>query len=46
MEQKEILKQESFAKTTKKDLEEYYAHVYKCKKCNKYYGDEEEDWEE
>ena len=39
MGKKEILKQENFAKTTKKDLEKYYPYVYKCKKCKKYYGD-------
>jgi len=43
MEKKEILKQENFAKTTKKDLKKYYEYVYKCNKCNKYYGDVEED---
>ena len=43
MEQKEIIKKENFAKTTKKDLKNYYKYVYKCSSCNKYYGDEEEE---
>lgn len=43
MGQKKILKKENFEKTTKKDLGNYYPHVYKCTRCNKYYGDEEEE---
>lgn len=43
MGQKEILKQENFRKSTRKDLKNYYDFIYKCDKCNNYYGDEEED---
>jgi len=43
MGQEEILKQENFGKTTKKDLGNYYPYVYKCSKCDKYYGDVEEE---
>ena len=45
MGQKEILKKENFIKNTKKDLKKYYEYVYKCRKCNEYYGDEEKDSE-
>ncbi len=41
MGQKEILEKGNFSKDTKKDLKNYYAHVYKCNEYNKYYGDDE-----
>ena len=45
MGQKEILKKENFEKNTKKDLKNYYKYTYKCKKCNSFYGDDQEESE-